>query len=99
MLSDRPGEQEALLRHVAQVRAELLDVEAAHVMAIDADAAGIDVVEARQQLDERRLAGAGLADERDGLPGRDAQIDAAQRLRWLGRSPVGARRPGVAGPP
>ena len=38
------------------------------------------VVEARDELHDRALARAGLADERDRLAGRDAQVDAAQRL-------------------
>ncbi len=41
------------------------------------------VVEARQQLDERRLARARVADQRDGLAGGDAEVDAVQHLGAL----------------
>ncbi len=38
------------------------------------------VVETRDELDHRRLARAGLADERDRLAGADAEVDAPQRV-------------------
>src|SRR5258706_337299 len=38
----------------------------------------LDVVEARQQADQRGLARTGCPDDRDGLSGRDAERDAAQ---------------------
>ena len=41
------------------------------------------VVEARQQLDERRLARARVTDQRDGLAGGDAEVDAVQHLGAL----------------
>ena len=52
-------------------------------MPVDADRARGGVVEAREQLDDRRLAGAGVADERDGLAGGDAEVDAVQHLGAL----------------
>ncbi len=45
----------------------LARVTCAHVVAVDAHRAGGHVVEARDQVGDRRLAGAGLADERDRL--------------------------------
>ena len=48
-----------------------LDRDAAQVVPVDEHRARGGVVEARQQLDDRRLAGAGGADERDGLARRD----------------------------
>ena len=67
-------------------------------MAVDLDAPLIGIVEACQQLHDRRLAGAGLADERDGLPRRDLQVDAAQRLRWLAPAGVaGLQQPRILG--
>src|SRR5258706_5708230 len=41
------------------------------------------VVEARQQLDERALAGTAAADQRDDLAGRDREVDIAQRQAYL----------------
>ena len=55
--------------------------DVAQVVPVDQDAAGGRVVEARDELGERRLAGAGRADQRDGLARRDAQVDVAQRVR------------------
>ena len=43
------------------------------VDAIEQDAALLDVVEAQQQVDQARLAGAGRADERDALARLDAR--------------------------
>ena len=48
---------QAVLRHVRDV------------LAVDQDAALLEVVEAQQQVDERRLAGAGAADQADLLAG------------------------------
>ena len=39
------------------------------VLPVDQDAAALDVVEAQQQVDQRRLAGAGAADQPDLLAG------------------------------
>ncbi len=41
----------------------------------------VGIVEAHQQLDDRGLAGAGRADDGDGLAGRDLQIEIVERLR------------------
>ena len=50
-------------------------------MAVDAHRALGGVIEARHELGERRLAGAGLSDQRHGLTGGDRQVDVAQRPR------------------
>ena len=52
----------------------------AHVDAVDQHASGGRVVEARNQADERRLAGAGEADERDHLAGLRREVDVVQHL-------------------
>ena len=46
--------------------------------AVDQDRAAGDVVEPRQQVDQRRLAGAAAADDRQHLAGADAERHAAQ---------------------
>ena len=43
------------------------------VLAVDQDAPALEVVEAQEQVDERRLAGARAADQADLLAGRDGQ--------------------------
>ena len=76
------------MRHVAQV------------VAVDRDGARLRVVEAREQLDDRRLAGAGVADERHGLAGLRDQVEPVQHPR-PGRSrsgrPRSATSPAIGG--
>ena len=100
VVADGPGEQERLLGHVAELAAEGVQVERAQVVAVDAHAALVGVVEAGEQLHHGRLAGAGLADQGDRLAGGDVQVDAAQRLGRLARpvESVDASSRGSAGP-
>ena len=55
--------QRGILRHHADLRAQAVLRDAGDVLAVDQDAAALQVVEAQQQVDERRLAGARAADE------------------------------------
>ncbi len=55
-------------------------VDVAQVDAVDRDPALGRVVEAREQLRDRRLAGARVADERDGRPGGHVEVDPVQHL-------------------
>ena len=80
VVGDRAGEEEALLRHDPELPPQRLLRDVAEVDAVDRDAALGRVVEAGDQLRDRRLAGAGVADERDGRPGRDVEVDAVQHL-------------------
>src|SRR6185312_6998227 len=61
VVADRPGEEEGLLRHVAELVAVGGQVEVAEIGAVDADGATVGVVEAGQQLHQGRLARPGLA--------------------------------------
>ena len=56
---------------ICAAQAVLRDVR--DVLAVDQDAARLQVVEAQQQVDQRRLAGARAADEADLLARRDVQ--------------------------
>ncbi len=76
----RAGEQERLLRHDAEPVPEGGQVVVAHVDAVHEHGAAGDVVEAREQFDQCGLPGAGLADEGDGLAGRQLERDAADRV-------------------
>ena len=49
-------------------------------LAVDVDLARVGAVDARDALDERRLACAVVADEPEHLAGEELQVDAAQRL-------------------
>ena len=80
---DRAGEEHGLLRHEADPRAQVLLRHLAHVDAVDQHAAVVDVVEARDQAGERRLARAGAADDRGDLARVRGERHAGQR-RLLG---------------
>ena len=75
-----PGEEEALLRDDAELAAQRRLRDVVQVEAVDRDPAVRRLVEAREQLRDRRLAGAGVADERDGRPGGDVEVDPVQHL-------------------
>ena len=64
---------------------QILQVDAANVDAVQQDLAALNVVEAQQQRDERGLARAGVADDRDGLPGLDAERDIAENPVFIVR--------------
>ena len=68
-----------VLEDDADAAAQLVRVPVAQIAPVEQHAALGRVVEAREQLDERRLAGAVLADEREALAPRHEEIDAAQR--------------------
>ena len=75
-----PGEQERLLRHDPHLRAQRAARDVAQVVAVDEHASGGRVVEARDELGHRRLAGAGGADQRDGLARRDVEAHVLERV-------------------
>ena len=91
---------------------QLLERDLAHVHAVDGDAARADVVDARDEVDERRLAGAGGADDGERRAGRHVERDVVQdgtvevaeahalEARWLPRTSrqrLHARRVGDGG--
>ena len=71
-------QQRGVLRHHGDLRAQAFLRHRGDVLAVDQDAAALRVVEMQQQVHQRRLAGAGRADQPDALAGRDAQVDAVQ---------------------
>ena len=89
VVEDRPREQERLLRHDPELRAQRARLDVAQVVAVDQDPPLGRVVEARGELRERRLARARRADQRDRLAGRDVQVDVRQG--GLGARRVGER--------
>ena len=60
--------------------------------------AAVELVEAHDQVDERRLAGAGRADDRDRLPGLgdERQVLDQRRVRLVARTTTSRTRPGRA---
>ncbi|KFI56632.1 HAD-superfamily hydrolase [Bifidobacterium callitrichos DSM 23973] len=69
VVHDRTGEQVRVLQHHAQRPAQIALAHIADIDAVIGDRTGIDVVEAGDEVGDRRLAGAGGSDERDLLPG------------------------------
>ena len=67
-----------VLEHHAELAAQLLRVVLADIEAVDQDLARVRVVEAAQQLDDRRLAGAVASDQRHRLPRLDGEGDVVQ---------------------
>ena len=92
VVGDRAVQQRGVLRHHADLAAQALLARLGDVLAVDQDAAAFDVVEAQQQIDERRLAGAGAADEPDLFARRDAQREAFDHAARLCRSGTSRRR-------
>ena len=78
---DRVVEEHGLLRHDADLRAQRRQRHVADVHAVDENRPARDVVEPRQQVDQRRLAGAAAADDGDHLAGLDVERHAAQDAR------------------
>ena len=76
---DRALEQHGLLRHVSDLVAKGFQIVFAHVHTVDEHLPGRHVVEARHEVDEAGLAGAGGADERDGLALFGGEVDAFER--------------------
>ncbi len=71
----RRGEEERILRDDADLAAERGERHVADVDAVERHASARDVVEARHERGERRLARAGVADQRDRRAGRDVEIE------------------------
>ena len=89
---ERAGEEERVLQHDAELAAQGVSVELAEVHTVEQNLAALDFVEAQQELDDGGLAGAGVADDGDGLAGAEVEGDVAQTpsLRpWVGAAVVG----------
>ena len=77
---DRAGEQVRLLRDDAELVPVAGQVVVADVGAVDQDLPAGRVVEPGDELDQRGLARAGLADQGDGLARLDGEADPVQRV-------------------
>ena len=78
VLGDRRAEEERVLVHDADVPAQVGQLQVAHVLAVDEHGAAARVVEPRHEIGQGRLAAASVADERDGVAGRDLEAHASQ---------------------
>ena len=88
VVGHRAGEEERRLRHDAQLPPVVGQVEGADVVPVDQDLAALELVEARDQLAKRRLARAGVPDERERLPGGNRQVEVAQDRLLIGVAEV-----------
>ena len=87
-----PVKRKRVLQDDAELAAQVLDVQFADVDAVEKDLPALDVVEAQQELDGGGLAGAGVADDGDGLAGLDAEGNVAQDpvfLAGIGAAVIG----------
>ena len=87
VFGDGAVEQESVLLDDAQQPAIAVGGDVAQIDAIEQNRAGGRIVEAGDEIAERRLAGAAGADQGDHLAGLDVQIDLMQHRR--GRSGIG----------
>ena len=67
------GEEPGVLEHHAEPAAQRAPLRLPEIDAVDPNRAAVDVVEAHQQVHERRLAGTGRTDDRDHLSRRDVE--------------------------
>ena len=75
---DRGGKQERVLLDQAHGPAQGGERDLAHVLAVDRDPAGADVVVARDQMGDGRLAAARRPDDAERPPGPDLEADVVQ---------------------
>src|SRR3712207_5246791 len=96
VLAHRPREEEALLGHDPELAPEARLRHVSEVVPVDRDAAVARLVEAGEELRDRRLPGAGVADERDRGAGRDGEVDPVQDIRARAVSEADALEADVA---
>ena len=87
-------EERGVLRDDADLRAQAFLRDLGDVLAVDEDATPLEVVEAQQQIDQRRLAGAGAADQPDPFTGLDGERQMVDEAARRGRSGSSHRRSG-----
>jgi hypothetical protein len=80
VLRDGGGVAAVLLKHKGNAAAQILLVHGADIAPRHEDPPRGRLVEASEQLDERRFAGAVLADDRHRLPGRDLERQIMKRV-------------------
>jgi hypothetical protein len=74
------AEREILVHDLDPEPSRVLRAVDAHDLTVEEDLAAVDRVDARDGLDQRRLAGAVVADERHHLAVADLEVDVRQRL-------------------
>jgi hypothetical protein len=80
VVAHRVVEEDGLLRHLGNLAAQRAERQVAQVVAVDENAARSHVEEARNQVDQRGLARAAGAHQRQHFAGAHLQIDVVQNL-------------------
>ena len=90
ILADGAGLEPGVLQHHAVGRAQAAARQLADILAAHADAAAVHIVEAHEQIDDRRLAAAGRADDGNTLAGLRGKIKMLDQvlLRDIGERDV-----------
>ena len=68
VVTDGAGEEPGVLQHHAEHAAHVIAADLARIDAVHTDPPAVDLVEAHQEVDNRRLTGSRRADDRDRLP-------------------------------
>ena len=84
VVGHRPRKEEGRLWHNAQPPPIVAQIEGADVTVVDEQPPALELVEARHQLAQARLPRAGVAHQRNGLPGRDDQAEVFEHGLLLG---------------
>jgi hypothetical protein len=75
VVTNRLGEEEALLEGHADLAAQRVEADIPHVVAVDEDGALLWVEKAGHELDCGRLAAPARPDDGDALPGIDMEVE------------------------
>src|SRR6266446_1825183 len=81
---DCTGEKERILEHDAELPAQILQIDGSNVLAVEKNLAALNIVKAQEQGNQGGLAGAGMSDDGEGLPGLDAEGYIAQNPIFVG---------------
>ena len=88
VVAHRAVQQRGVLRDHADLRAQAVLGDGGDVLAVDQDAPALQVMEAQQQMGQRRLARAGAPDQADPLARADVQVHVADQRLALPRLAV-----------
>ena len=82
VFAHRAAPQPGILQHHAEAGAELRTGHAPRFRAAEQDLSALNIIEAHDQVDQRRFAAAGRADDRDALPAFNFQRKIADQLAF-----------------
>src|SRR5690606_1513123 len=80
ILEDRTRKEKDILEHNGQVRSQVVELVIPDIPAIDSDAAIVHIIESVEQVDDSRFAGAGTADDGEGLAGPELKAELVEHF-------------------